>query len=245
MCIHILRIVVASSSHAYRERVGGVHDHRGVGVRGGDRGVRGPRTGGGPRASTSWHCWHRACPREALVHNLYFANHRIYVFVVYLRCRKSYGNHVHIYLPMSLTCIGSSSCYAWVDGSVSNLPLLTIDGYYYTHDKMIERKNGDRGRDMVWVLMGVTGCVPRPRGIVWLHCFPIHVDWGMSVAVDGSQVTDLLSWEYTCLWEREDSFLSCRGFRLFLDWLIGGGKRWRYKHRTKTRYQVWGLGVQV
>jgi hypothetical protein len=25
---------------------------------------------------------------------------------------------------------------------------------------------------MVWVLVGVTGCVPRPWGIAWLHCFP-------------------------------------------------------------------------
>ena len=59
MCILILRVVakilsVASSLHACRERVGGVRDHRGAGVRGGDRGVRGggSRVRGGPRAIT-------------------------------------------------------------------------------------------------------------------------------------------------------------------------------------------------
>jgi hypothetical protein len=25
---------------------------------------------------------------------------------------------------------------------------------------------------MVWLLVGVAGCVPWPRGIAWLHCFP-------------------------------------------------------------------------
>ena len=53
------------------------------------------------------------------------------------------------------------------------------------------------------------------------------VDWGPSVALDSSQVTDLLSWAHTCLWGREGSLLSCRGFRLFPDRLIrcgdGGG----------------------
>ena len=54
MCILILRVVVAkilsvaSSLHACRERVGGVRDRQRIGVRGGDRGVR----GGGPRAVT-------------------------------------------------------------------------------------------------------------------------------------------------------------------------------------------------
>ena len=43
--------------------------------------------------------------------------------------------------PKSLTSVGSSSCYAQVFGSVSNLPLLTIGDYYnYSHDKNDERK---------------------------------------------------------------------------------------------------------
>ena len=47
MCILVLRVAVAkilsvaSSLHACRERVGGVRDHQRVGVRGGDREVRG------------------------------------------------------------------------------------------------------------------------------------------------------------------------------------------------------------
>ena len=60
MCILILRVVfakilsVASSLHACRERVGGVRDCQRVGVRGGDRGVRGggPCAGVGPRDIT-------------------------------------------------------------------------------------------------------------------------------------------------------------------------------------------------
>jgi hypothetical protein len=23
---------------------------------------------------------------------------------------------------------------------------------------------------------GVTGCVPQPWGLAWLHCFPVYVD---------------------------------------------------------------------
>jgi hypothetical protein len=44
----------ASSSHAYRERVGGDRDHRRLGVRGDYRGVRGGdfHARGGPRAAT-------------------------------------------------------------------------------------------------------------------------------------------------------------------------------------------------
>ena len=43
----------------------------------------------------------------------------------------------------------------------------------------------------------------------------------------------------------EGSLRSCRGFRLFLDRLIGGGERWRSKHHIETGSQVWGLRVQV
>ena len=49
-------------------------------------------------------------------------------------------------------------------GSVSNLSLLVIGDYcYYSHDKMVKRK-WRLGRDMVRVLVGVIGCVPRPTG---------------------------------------------------------------------------------
>jgi hypothetical protein len=70
--------------------------------------------------------------------------------------------------------------------------------------------------------------------------WPACVDWGPSVGVNGSQVTDLLSWAQTCLWEREDLVLSCHGLRLFLDRLLGVGIRWRSKHHTETRSQVLG-----
>jgi hypothetical protein len=40
--------------------------------------------------------------------------------------------------------------------------------------------------------------------------------------------------EHILLREQEGSLLSCRGFRFFLDRLIGGGERWRSKHRTET-----------
>ena len=35
------------------------------------------------------------------------------------------------------------------------------------------------------------------------------------------------------------------GSGFFPDRLIGGEKRWRSKHHTETRSQVWGLRVQV
>jgi hypothetical protein len=63
--------------------------------------------------------------------------------------------------------------------------------------------------------------------------------------MDPGQVTDLLSRAHTCLWEREGLLLSCHGLRLFSDRLIGGGDRWRSKHRIEAWPQVQGLGVQV
>jgi hypothetical protein len=63
--------------------------------------------------------------------------------------------------------------------------------------------------------------------------------------MDPGQVTDLLSRTHTCLWEREGLLLSCDGLRLFSDRLIGGGDRWRSKHRIDAGPQVRGLGVQV
>ena len=47
---------VASSSHAYRERVGGDRDHRRSWVWGDHRGVWGgdSHVGGGPRATNDW-----------------------------------------------------------------------------------------------------------------------------------------------------------------------------------------------
>jgi hypothetical protein len=63
--------------------------------------------------------------------------------------------------------------------------------------------------------------------------------------MDPGQVTYLLSWAHTYLWEREGLLLSCHGLRLFPDRLIRGGDRWRSKHCIKGGPQVWGLGLQV
>jgi hypothetical protein len=131
-------------------------------------------------------------------------------------------------------------------GSVGNLSLLTTGDYYYhkSQNKMVERKWWP-GRDMVWVLVGVTGCVPWPRGIAWLHCFPCPCQLRTVRCMDPGQVIDLLSWAHTCLSEREGLLLSYHELQLFLDRLIGGGNRWRSKHHIEARAQVWGLGVQV
>jgi hypothetical protein len=58
-------------------------------------------------------------------------------------------------------------------GSVSILSLLIIGGYYYynSHDIMMEEKMVT-GQGYGMGIGGVTGCVPWPRGMAWLHCFP-------------------------------------------------------------------------
>jgi hypothetical protein len=52
------------------------------------------------------------------------------------------------------------------------------------------------------------------------------------------QVTDILSRAHTCLWEQEDLLLSCHGFWLFSDRLLGVGFWWRSKHHTEPRPAV-------
>jgi hypothetical protein len=79
--------------------------------------------------------------------------------------------------------------------------------------------------------MGIGGCnklclVAMRHSLVAL--------FSLSILIKDRPVIDLLSWAHICLWEREGSLLSCRGFRLFLDRLIGGGDRWRSKHRTEA-----------
>ena len=77
---------------------------------------------------------------------------------------------------------------------------------------------------MVRVLVGVRGCVPRSTRDSLVILF------SLSVSVKDRQ----LHWipvrsqtyypEHILVYgSREGSFLSCRGFRLFLDRLIGGG----------------------
>jgi hypothetical protein len=96
--------------------------------------------------------------------------------------------------------------------------------------------------------MGIGGCnklCPAAIGRNWVALFPYPCQLRTIRCRDPGQVTDLLSRAYTCLWEREDLLLSCHGLQLFSDQLIGGGDRWRSKHRIETRPQVWRLGVQV
>ena len=77
---------------------------------------------------------------------------------------------------------------------------------------------------MVWVLVGVTGCIPRPMGLSLVTLF------SLSVSIEDR----LLLWmvvrsqtyypEHILVYgSREGSLLSCYGFWLFLDQLIGGG----------------------
>ena len=53
--------------------------------------------------------------------------------------------------------------------------LLTIGGYYYySHNKMMKRKWRPY-RDMVWILVGVTGCVLQPTGLSLVTLFSLFV----------------------------------------------------------------------
>ena len=106
----------------------------------------------------------------------------------------------------------SSDCLSLVRDRKYILLLLL----YYYHLEYIWMIIGDRTEWYFW--SGLGWAFERGSDCT---CFA-RVDWGPSVAVDFSQVTDLLSWAHTYLWERECSLLSCCGFRLFLDRLIGG-----------------------
>ena len=57
---------------------------------------------------------------------------------------------------------------------MSNLPLLIIGDYYYSHNKIMNRK-WRLGRDMVWVLVGVTSCVPQPTGLNLVTLFTLSM----------------------------------------------------------------------
>ena len=58
---------------------------------------------------------------------------------------------------------------------MSNMSLLTIgDYYYYSRNKMMKRKYR-LDMDMVWILVGVTGCVPRPTGLSLVTLFSLFM----------------------------------------------------------------------
>ena len=74
------------------------------------------------------------------------------------------------------------------------------------------------GRDMVWVLMGVRGCVLWPTGHKFVTLFslsmsvkdrPLHWTLGKSQTYYPEQILGY--------GRREDLLLSCHGFRLFPD----------------------------
>ena len=101
---------------------------------------------------------------------------------------------------------------------MSNLPLPTIGDYYYHfYDKMVKGK-WRLGRDMVRILVGVRGCVPRPMGHSLVTLFSLSVsvkDRPLHKSRGKSQIyypKHILGYE-----RRKDLLLSCHGFRLFLN----------------------------
>jgi hypothetical protein len=103
-------------------------------------------------------------------------------------------------------------------GSVSNLPLLTVGGYYYnSHDKMMEKEMvTGQGYGI-----GICGCCrlcPTATGHSLVALFSLSVCRLRTVrCMDPGQVTDLLSRAHTCLWERKDLLPSYHRLRLFSD----------------------------
>ena len=86
-----------------------------------------------------------------------------------------------------------------------------------THDKMVEMKMRP-GRDMVWVMVGVRGCVLWPTG----HSLVIL--FSLSMLVKDQPLYWVLGKSQTYYPEhilgygrREGLLFSCRGFRLFPD----------------------------
>jgi hypothetical protein len=122
---------------------------------------------------------------------------------------------------------------------VGNLSLLTTGDYYYHRSQieMVERKWWP-GKNMVWVLVGVTGCVSRSQGIAWLYCFPCLCRLKTIYCMDPGQVIDLLSRAHTSLWEREGLLLSCHGSGSFrTDCLEAGiGYSWPTGRNVTSRH---------
>jgi hypothetical protein len=85
------------------------------------------------------------------------------------------------------------------------------------------------GSGLGWATERGSGCIVPPvsikdRPLLWMS----------------SQVTDLLSRAHTYLWEWEDLFLFCHGFRLFPGRLIGDGDRWRSLNRMESGTHILG-----
>ena len=78
---------------------------------------------------------------------------------------------------MSPSSLGRVASMLKFFASVRNLPLLTVGDYYYcSHNKIVKGK-WRPGRNMVRVLVGVIGCVPRPavHSLVTLFSLSVSV----------------------------------------------------------------------
>jgi hypothetical protein len=151
-----------------------------------------------------------------------------------------------IYVSVASHCIS----YRDNDGSWSRLDCLSSDCLSLARDRkyLIVTIIMLHHMKCIWIIrdrakrVGWTWTWLGNRAGLWLHLFRL-CQLRTVRCIDPDQVTDLLSRVYTCLWEREDLFLSCRGFRLFLDRLfrvvIYTGLR-RSKHHTKVRPAVLG-----
>ena len=100
---------------------------------------------------------------------------------------------------------------------------------------------------MVWVLVGVRGCVivDAGHGLVTLLSLSMSIkDRPLHKTLGKSQIYYL---EHILVCGRlEDLLLFCRGFRLFLEQLSGFCFWWRRSlHRTESKTLEWGLGVLV
>jgi hypothetical protein len=131
---------------------------------------------------------------------------------------------------------GRSRVIACHSREVGNILLLLWSCYSHMECKYIWIIIGDRARLCFWIGFGPSwqmseaqvASVPpvsiKDRSLHWIS----------------GQVTEILSWAHTYLWERKDLLLSCHGFRLFPDRLLGVGFRWRSKHHTETGPVVLG-----
>ena len=99
---------------------------------------------------------------------------------------------------------------------------------------------------MVWVLVGVRGCVLRPQGIAWLHCVPCpcRLRTGRCIRLQASyRLIILITYLGMGAWKTCYSLVM--GFGSFWTDCLGGFWVRRSLHRTESETQGRGLGVTV
>ena len=98
---------------------------------------------------------------------------------------------------------------------------------------------------MVWILVGIRGCVPRPTGHSLVTLFflsmsvkdqPLHWVLGKSQTYYPEHILVYGHRKAHC------SLVMGSSFSGLTNWRRGW---WRSKHHNKSRTQEWGLGVQV